>query len=170
MKRLLIPFAFFLAASPCLAQYKHELKTVVSADVAGSYSHAKRIGSTYSFSSEGVTASTITGLVAPAVSNGTLTGVAATLGTNSFSQTSAGASSSLTQSFIQGDSTPAQTGVALTHGAATTQLTLGDTVSYSGGSSNGTAATLSQAGAIGLTPGGAGSTVSGSISSTIEIH
>ena len=169
MKRLLIPF-LLLAASPCYANYKHELKTVVSADVAGSYSHAKRIGSSYSFSSEGITASTITGLVAPASSNSTHTGVAATLGTQSFSQTAAGASTSLTQSFLQGDVVPTQTGVALTHGAATTQLTLGDTVSYSGGSSNGTAATLSQAGAIGLTPGGAGSTVSGSISSTIDIH
>ena len=170
MKRLLIPFAFFLAASPCYANYKHELKTVVSADVAGSYSHAKRIGSSYSFSSEGITASTITGLVAPAVSDGSHTGVAATLGTQSFSQTSAGASTSLTQSFLQGDVVPTQTGLGLTHGATTTLLTLGDTISYSGGSSNGTAVGLSQAGAITLTPGGSRSTVSGSISSTIDIH
>ena len=97
MKKLLIPFAFLLAAIPANAGYKHELKTVVSGVTDGAYSHSKRIGSTTSFSSEGITASAIGGLTAPAESNGSHTGVAATLGTHTFAQTSAGASTSLTQ-------------------------------------------------------------------------
>ena len=169
MKKLLIPFAFLLAAIPANAGYKHELKTVVSGVTDGAYSHSKRIGSTTSFSSEGITASAIGGLTAPAESNGSHTGVAATLGTHTFAQTSAGASTSLTQSFLQGDVVPTQTGVGISNGATTTLLTLGDTVTYSGGNSTNMAVGLTQAGAISLTPGSAGSSVSGSISSIVEI-
>ena len=157
MKRLLI---LFLLAAPANADIHHLISKSTSLTVGAAASHAKRIGSSYSFSSEGITASTITGLVAPAVSNGSHTGVSATMGTNSFSQTAAGSSTSLTQSFLQGDVVPTQTGLGLTHGATTTLLTLGDTISYSGGNSNGTAVGLTQAGAITLTPGGSGSTVS----------
>ena len=168
MKKLLIPFAFLLAAIPANAGYKHELKTVVSGVTDGAYSHGKRIGSTTSFSSDGITVSAIGGLTAPAESNGTHTGVAATLGTHTFSHSGTG-SASLTQSYVQGDVVPTQTGVGISNGATTTLLTLGDTVTYSGGNSTNMAVGLTQAGAISLTPGSAGSSVSGSISSIVEI-
>ena len=160
---------FLLLSAPAKAGFKHELKTVVSGVTDGAYSHAKRIGSTTSFSSEGITASAIGGLTAPAESNGSHTGVAATLGTHTFAQTSAGSSTSLTQSFLQGDVVPTQTGIGITNGATTTLLSLGDTVTYSGGNSTNQAVGLTQAGAITLTPGSAGSSVSGSISSIVEI-
>ena len=170
MKRLLI---LFLLASPvpALADYKHELKTVVSGQLDNAYTHSKRIGSTYSFSSDGLTVSALGGLTAPASSDGSLTGTAATLGTNTFSHSGTG-SASLTESYIQGDTVPGQTGVAVnsTSGATTTLLTLGDVVTVAGGHKGSMAVELTQAGGITLTGGGSGSTVSGSISSITEVH
>ena len=166
MKKLLI--LFLLLSAPANAGFKHELKTVVSGVTDGAYSHAKRIGSTASFSSDGLTVSAVGGLTAPASSDGTLTGVAATLGTHTFSHSGTG-SASLTQSFVQGDTVPTQTGIGITNGATATLLTLGDTVTYSGGNSTNMAVGLTQAGGISLTPGSAGSSVSSSISSIVEI-
>ena len=120
MKRLLIPF-LLLAASPSYASYKHELKTVVSGVVDGSYSHVKAIPSVYSMSSTGTTVGTMGKLTAPAVSNGTLTGVAATLSASaSVSQTAAGASTSFSESYIQGSATPSA--ASLTHSGLTSLL------------------------------------------------
>ena len=166
MKKLLILFLLFSA--PANAGFKHELKTVGSGVTDGASSHAKRIGSTASFSSDGLTVSAVGGLTAPASSDGTLTGVAATLATHTFSHSGTG-SASLTQSFVQGDTVPTQTGIAISNGSTGTLLTLGDTVTYSGGNSTNQAVGLTQAGAISLTPGSAGSSVSGSISSIVEI-
>ena len=169
----ILAVASLLLAGSCLpaaAGYKHELKTVVSGTLDAAYTHAKRVGSTYSFSSDGLTISALGGLTAPASSDGALTGQAATYGTNTFTHSGTG-SASLTESFIQGDSTPTQTGVAVssTTGATATLLTLGDTVTVAGGHKNSMAIGLTQAGGISLTPGGSGTTVSGSISSIIEI-
>lgn len=173
MKIKILAVASLLLAGSCLpaaAGYKHELKTVVSGSLDNAYTHAKRVGSTYSFSSDGLTISALGGLTAPAVSDGTLTGAAATYGTNTFSHSGTG-SASLTESFIQGDTVPTQTGVAVvsTTGAPATLLTMGDTVTVAGGHKGSMAVALTQAGALTLTPGGAGTTVSGSISSIIEI-
>ena len=171
--KILAVAGLLLAGSSCLpaaAGYKHELKTVVSGTLDAAYTHAKRVGSTYSFSSDGLTISALGGLTGPASSDGALTGTAATYGTNTFSHSGTG-SASLTESFIQGDTVPTQTGVAVssTTGATATLLTLGDTVTVAGGHKNSMAVALTQAGAISLTPGGSGTTVSGSISSIIEI-
>jgi hypothetical protein len=171
--KILAVASLLLAGSSCLpaaAGYKHELKTVVSGSLDNAYTHAKRVGSTYSFSSDGLTISALGGLTAPASSDGTLTGVAATLGTNTFSHSGTG-SASLTESFVQGDTVPSQTGVAVvsTTGAPATLLTMGDTVTVAGGHKGSMAVALTQAGGLTLTPGGAGTTVSGSISSIIEI-
>jgi len=92
----------------------------------------------------------------------------ATLATHTFSHSGTG-SASLTQSFVQGDTVPTQTGIAISNGSTGTLLTLGDTVTYSGGNSTNMAVGLTQAGGISLTPGSAGSSVSGSISSIVEI-
>ena len=171
--KILAVAGLLLAGSSCLpaaAGYRHELKTVVSGQLDNAYTHSKRVGSTYSFSSDGLTISALGGLTAPAVSDGTLTGTAATYGTNTFSHSGTG-SASLTESFIQGDTVPAQTGVAVvsTTGAPATLLTMGDTVTVAGGHKGSMSVALTQAGGITLAPGGSGSTISGSISSIIEI-
>jgi len=169
MKKLFILLLLVASPAPALADYRHELKTVVSGVVDGSYSHVKAIPSVYSMSSTGTTVGTMGKLTAPAVSNGTLTGVAATLSASaSVSQTAAGASTSWSESYIQGSAAPSAP--SLTHSGLTSLPTGGDVVSYSGGSNNGMAIGLTQAGAISLTPGASGSTVSASISSVTEVN
>jgi hypothetical protein len=169
MKKLFILLLLVASPAPALADYRHELKTVVSGVVDGSYSHVKAIPSVYSMSSTGTTVGTMGKLTAPAVSNGTLTGVAATLSASaSVSQTAAGASTSWSESYIQGSAAPSAP--SLTHSGLTSLPTGGDVVSYSGGSNNGMAIGLTQAGAISLTPGASGSTISASISSVTEVN
>ena len=57
MKRF-IPLLLLLAAPAYSGGITHKITATAQASVDGSYSHAKRIGSTYSMSSSGVTAGT----------------------------------------------------------------------------------------------------------------
>ncbi len=127
MKRL-FPLAIFLLIAPVNAQIVHKITATAQASVDGSYSHAKRIGSTYSMSSTGVTAGTMGHLDVPASSNSTLTGVAATHGSGSYTQTLAGSATTFSETFIQGDATPSAT--TLSSGAIGSLPMLGDTISY----------------------------------------
>ena len=77
MKRF-IPLLLLLATPAYSGGITHKITATAQASVDGSYSHAKRIGSTYSMSSTGVTAGTMGHLDVPASSNNSLTGVAAT--------------------------------------------------------------------------------------------
>ena len=168
MKRLIF---LLLLAAPANAGYVHKLTTSAQGIVDGSYSNATRIGSTYSMQSSGVTAGTLGKLTAPAASDGTLTGVAATMGTTAYTQTTAGASTSLTESFIQGDAVQSATAVSSTTGATTTLPSLGSTVTYSGGNRTTMAVGITTVGGgtVTLTPGSAGTSVTGSVSSLLEI-
>ena len=158
-----------LLAAPVLAGTVHKITATAQASVDGSYSHAKRIGSTYSMSSSGITAGTMGHLDVPASSNNALTGVAATHGTGSYTQTTAGAATTFTESFIQGDAM--QSATTLSSGAIGSLPMLGDTISYTGGDNTGLAATITSVsgGTIGLTAGKSGTSVTGSITSALEI-
>ena len=93
MKKLF--FVLFLLPLPLQAGYVHKITASAQGVVDGSYSQAKRIGSTYSMSSTGITAGTMGHLDSPALDNSSeLTGVAATHGTGSYTQTTAGAATS----------------------------------------------------------------------------
>ena len=90
MKKLF--FLLFLLPLPLQAGYVHKITASAQGVVDGSYSQAKRIGSTYSMSSTGITAGTMGHLDSPALDNSSvLTGVAATHGTGSYTHTTAGA-------------------------------------------------------------------------------
>lgn len=170
MKKL-IPFLFLFAVSPAQAGYIHKITTSAQGIVDGSYSNATRIGSTYSMSSSGVTAGTLGKLTAPAVSDGNLTGVAATMGTTAYTQTTAGAATSLTESFTQGDAMTTATAVSSTTGATTTLPSLGSTVTYSGGNRTTMAVGITTVGGgtVTLVPGSSGTSVTGSVTSTLQI-
>lgn len=166
MKRLLL--LFFLAV-PTQAGMVHKITATAQGTVDGAYSHVKAIPSTYSMSSTGITAATMGHLDVPASSDGDLTGVAATFGSGSYSQTTAGAATSFSESYSQGSATPSVP--SLTHSGLTTLPTGGDVISYAGGSNNGMsiAITSVSGGTITLAPGASGSSVTGSISSSLEI-
>ena len=73
MKRFL-PLLLLLATPAYSGGITHKITATAQASFDGSYSHAKRIGSTYSMSSTGVTAGTMGHLDVPASSNNSLTG------------------------------------------------------------------------------------------------
>ena len=168
MKRF-IPLLLFLAAPAYSGGITHKITATAQASVDGSYSHAKRIGSTYSMSSTGVTAGTMGHLDVPASSDGTLTGVAATHGSGTYTQTTAGAATTFSETFVQGDATPSAT--TLSSGAVGSLPMLGDTITYTGGDNTGLAATITSVsgGTIGLTAGKSGTSVTGSITSALSI-
>ena len=166
MKRLLL--LFFLAV-PTQAGMVHKITATAQGTVDGAYSHVKATPSVYSMSSTGITASTLGHLDVPASSNGTLTGVAATLGSGSYTQTTSGAATSFSESYSQGSATPSVP--SLTHSGLTTLPTGGDVISYAGGSNNGmsVAITSVSGGTITMSPGASGSSITGSITSALEI-
>ena len=168
MKRLLLLSTLFLI-NPVSAGVVHKITASAQGTVDGSYSHVKATPSVYSMSSTGITASTLGHLDVPASSDGTLTGVAATLGSGSYSQTTAGAATSFSESFSQGSATTSA--ASLTHAGLTSLPTGNDVVSYAGGSNNGMsiAITSVSGGTLTLAPGAAGTSVTGSITSALEI-
>jgi len=168
MKRLLLLSTLFLI-NPVSAGVVHKITASAQGTVDGSYSHVKATPSVYSMSSTGVTAGTMGHLDVPASSNNALTGVAATLGSGSYTQTTAGAATSFTESYSQGSAT--SSAASLTHAGLTSLPTGNDVVSYAGGSNNGMsiAITSVSGGTLTLAPGAAGSSVTGSITSALEI-
>tara|TARA_R100000152_G_C6774949_1_gene203023 strand:- start:1578 stop:2090 length:513 start_codon:yes stop_codon:yes gene_type:complete len=168
MKRLLLLSTLFLI-NPVSAGVVHKITASAQGSVDGAYSHVKATPSVYSMSSTGITAGTMGHLDVPASSNGTLTGVAATLGSGSYTQTTAGAATSFTESYSQGSAT--SSAASLTHAGLTSLPTGNDVVSYAGGSNNGMsiAITSVSGGTITLAPGAAGTSVTGSITSALEI-
>ena len=168
MKRFL-PLLLLLATPAYSGGITHKITATAQASVDGSYSHAKRIGSTYSMSSTGVTAGTMGHLDGPASSNNSLTGVAATHGSGSYTQTTAGAATTFSETFVQGDTVPSAT--TLSNGAVSSLPMLGDTITYTGGDNTGLAATITSVsgGTIGLTAGKSGTSVTGSITSSLSI-
>jgi hypothetical protein len=168
MKRLLLLSTLFLI-NPVSAGVVHKITASAQGTVDGAYSHVKATPSVYSMSSTGVTSSTLGHLDVPASSDGTLTGVAATLGSGSYAQTTAGAATTFTESYSQGSSTTSA--ASLTHAGLTSLPTGNDVISYAGGSNNGMsiAITSVSGGTLTLAPGAAGTSVTGSITSALEI-
>ena len=169
MKKLF--FLLFLLPLPIEAGYVHKITASAQGVVDGSYSQAKRIGSTYSMSSTGISAGTLGHLDSPALDNSSvLTGVAATHGIGTYTQTTAGAATSFSESFVQGDAVV--TTASVSSGVVGSLPVTGDTITYSGGSATGQSIGITsvQGGTITLSPGAAGSSVTGSITSSIEIQ
>ena len=119
----------------------------------------------------GITGGTMWHLDSPALDNSSaLTGVAATHGIGTYTQTTAGAATSFSESFIQGDAVT--TSASVSSGVVSALPVTGDTITYSGGSNTGQSIGITsvQGGTITLSPGAAGTSVTGSITSSIEIE
>lgn len=162
-------FLLFLIGPVQAGPIIHKITATSQGIVDGAYSHVKAIPSTYTMSGSGITAGTLGKLVAPATSNNALTGVAATMGTTAYTQTTAGASTSFSESYIQGSATPSA--ASLTHAGLTSLPTGGDVVNYAGGSNNGMSVAITSVGGgtITLAPGASGTSVTGSITSALQI-
>ena len=169
MKRFL-PIIMLLMAAPMAARADliHRLTTSTQLSVDGAATQASRIGSTYSVSGNNITAGTMGGLTKSA--GDTITTAAASQTQGSYSVTTAGSAFSLTESFILGDAVnPIGTGVDVSAGVIADMPAYGSVTTQSGGVAGSLAGTITSAGVMTLTAGGAGTTATGQFVSEISI-
>jgi len=146
----------------------HRLTTSTQLSVDGAATQATRIGSTYSVSGNNITAGTMGGLTKSA--GDTITTAAASQTQGSYSVTTAGSAFSLTESFILGDAVnPIGTGVDVSAGVVADMPAYGSVVTQSGGVAGSLAGTITSAGVMTLTAGGAGTSATGQFVSEISI-
>ena len=159
-----------LMAAPMAARADliHRLTTSTQLSVDGAATQATRIGSTYSVSGNNITAGTMGGLTKSA--GDTITTAAASQTQGSYSVTTAGSAFSLTESFILGDAVnPIGTGVDVSAGVIADMPAYGSVTTQSGGVAGSLAGTITSAGVMTLTAGGAGTTATGQFVSEISI-
>ena len=185
MKKLL-PILLLVGgfSSPAFADITHTISASTQLRVDAAATDSTRIGSTYSVQGTNITAGTMGGL-------GQATNpAAATHSDGVYTVTTAGDAFSLTESFTGGDATNTiGTGVDVTAHTYTAAVTgdnaapainaygtvvdmpaFGNTVTSSGGYAGSLAGTIATDGAIGLTAGGAGTTATGQVVTTLTIQ
>jgi len=162
MKRL-IPFLFLLAIAPqARADIRHAITSSAQLTVGAASTSVTRAPSTYSVSGTGVDAAI--GDNAGQISAGTITSGVYNPGTVVATQNATGGESfSFSSSYIQGDAVPTSAPTVGTVGNFSNQTS---TLAGVAGSLNGS---VTSAGVISLTAGGANSTAVGSIKSEIFI-
>ena len=137
------------------------MSSSVQLNVNAAQSTASRIGSTYSISGSGV--NTTDGNTAGTISTGTITSGVLAPGAISATQASNGNAFSYSQSYTQADAVPTS---AATVGAIPN---FSSVTSTAAGSKDSLAGTITTAGAITLTAGGAGTSAVGQFVSEITV-
>ena len=161
MKKLL-PLVMILMATPAYAGglvTKHASSVQLTVDAARST--ATRLGSSFSISGSNI--DTTDGSTAGTVSAGTITSGIYDPGTISATQNTAGSAFSFSQSYTQGDAVPAS---APTTGAVPN---FSNVTSYTAGTASGLAGTVTSAGVLTVTAGGAGTSAIGQYVSEITV-
>ena len=171
MKKI-IPFIMIAATGLISTQVKadltHRLSTSTQLTVDGAATQATRIGSTYTVSGNNITAGTMGGLT-KASGDSALT-APATQSQGAYTVTTAGSAFSLTESFVMGDSVnPIGTGVDVASGIVADMPAYGSVTTQSGGVAGSLAGTITSAGVMTLTAGGAGTSATGQFVSEISI-
>ena len=159
-----------LMAAPMSARADliHRLTTSTQLSVDGAATQASRIGSTYSVSGNNITAGTMGGLTKASGDNAAT--AAATQTQGSYSVTTAGSAFSLTESFTMGDAVaPIGTGVDVGSGIVADMPAFGNVTTQSGGVAGSLAGTITSAGVMTLTAGGAGTTATVKFVSEISV-
>tara|TARA_B100000073_G_C23441159_1_gene455393 strand:+ start:45 stop:539 length:495 start_codon:yes stop_codon:yes gene_type:complete len=162
MKKVALLFAMSLMTTPALAGgLVHKMSSSVQLNVNAAQSTASRIGSTYSISGSGV--NTTDGNTAGTISTGTITSGVLAPGAIAATQASNGNAFSYSQSYTQADAVPQS---AATVGAIPN---FSSVTSTAAGSAGDLAGTITTAGAITLTAGGAGTSAVGQFVSEITV-
>tara|TARA_A200000159_G_scaffold161862_1_gene184576 strand:+ start:396 stop:893 length:498 start_codon:yes stop_codon:yes gene_type:complete len=138
---------------------KHSSSVMLTVDAARSVS--TRIGSTYSIAGSNI--DTTDGTTAGTVSAGTITSGVYNPGTISATQDTAGAAFSFSQSYTQADAVPT---AAVSIGAAPN---FSSVTSYAAGDNTALAGTVTSAGILTVTAGGAGTSATGQFVSEITV-
>ena len=162
MKKLLPIVMLLMTASAAQAGgivSKHASSVQLTVDAART--QATRIGSSFSISGSNI--DTTDGSTAGAVSAGTITSGVYNPGTITATQDTAGAAFSFSQSYTQADAIPTS---APTVGAV---QNFGSVLSYESGTAGSLAGTVTSAGVLTVTAGGAGTSATGQFVSEITV-
>ena len=166
MKKLLPILLFAGFSSPAFADITHKLSSSVQLTVNAAATQVERVGNTYAVSGNGLDSTYGSG--DSAVTNGiggmTFSSGVGTVSATTFTQDVPGASFSLSQSFVQGD--------ALSQSAPTVgQVSnFSDQVSTAAGTAGDLAGTITTAGVMTITAGGAGTTATGQFVNELTVQ
>ena len=174
MKRLLIPFAFFLAAIPAKADINHSMQNIVSVSTLGASSTAQRIGSAVTFTGTNVTptANTVSGAIGTLdlADNGISHGVPTVSYDTSYSVTNTGDSWAVSESYLQADAIPTSfLGTTVTSGKVPALPIFGNTTTVSGGEIGSTTMSMDSGGTMAVSLTNAGAGVTAQMSTTISL-
>ena len=157
---------FFIAPS-VKADLVLRLATSPQLSVTGAATSAERIGSTYAVSGSNIKVATDNHF--GKLTAGTAT-TAATLDVGAYEMNTSGSAFSFSESWTQGDGIPAiGSGVDVTSGVVADMPAFGNTTTQSGGVAGTLAGTITSAGVVTLTAGGAGTTATGQFVSEVVI-
>ena len=162
MKAGLIALGMILMSTPAMAGglvTKHASSVQLTVDAART--QATRIGSSFSISGSNI--DTTDGTTANTVSAGTITSGIYAPGTIAATQDTPGAAFSFSQTYTQGDAVPT---TAPTVGAVPN---FSNVTSYTAGTASGLAGTVTSAGVLTVTAGGAGTSAVGQFVSEITV-
>ena len=163
----LIPLLMFFIAPSVKADLVHRLSTSTQLSVTGAATSAERIGSTYAVSGSNIKVATDNHF--GKLTAGTAT-AAATLDVGAYEMNTSGSAFSFSESWTQGDGIPAiGSGVDVTSGVVADMPAFGNTTTQSGGVAGTLAGTITSAGVVTLTAGGAGTTATGQFVSEVVI-
>ena len=168
MRKTLLLFGMLLMSAPIArADLVHRMSTSTQLVVNGAYTDASRVGSSYAVSGSNIK-------VAGDAHFGKLTAgtatAAATLDVGAYDINTTGSAFSFSESWTQGDSTNAiGAGVDVTSGVVADMPAYGETFTSSGGVAGTLAGTITSAGVMTLTAGGAGTSATGQFVSEITI-
>ena len=166
MKKLLPILLLAGFSSPAMADITHKLSSSIQLSVAAAATQVERIGTSYSVSGSGVdTTYTPTGGSAVSDGIGSLTistGVGA-IPSLEATQKTAGSAFSFSQTFTQGDA------LATSAPTAGTVSNFSNQTSTGSGTAGDLAGTISTAGAVTLTAGGAGTVATGQFVNELTI-
>ena len=164
MKKL---FLLLLLASPASADMTHNITTSTQLTVNGAYTDSNRIGSTYAVSGSNIKVATDAHF--GKLTAGTAT-TAATLDVGAYDVNTAGAAFSFSESWTQGDATnPIGSGVDVTSGVVADMPAYGEVITMSGGVAGTLAGTITSAGVVTLTAGGANTSAIGSVVTSLTV-
>ena len=171
MKKFL-PFAMLLMTgvivAPARADLTHRMSSSTQLSVNGAYTDASRIGSTYTVSGSNIK-------VADSAHFGKMTAATATAAAaqdvGEYDINTAGSAFSFSESWTQGDVVNAiGTGVDVTTGVVADMPAYGEVTTSSGGVAGTLAGTITSAGVMTITAGGAGTDATGQFVSELTIN
>ena len=156
------------AFAPAKADLVHRLTTSTQLSVDGAATVATRIGSTYSVSGNNIKVATDQHF--GKLTAGTAT-AAATLDVGAYEMNTSGSAFSFSESWTQGDAVNAiGAGVDVTSGVVADMPAYGQVTTQSGGVAGTLAGTITSAGVMTITAGGAGTDATGQFVSELTVN